>query len=120
MTTKFKVVATAGLFVVAAGSMSAMAAPFPYLQFSQHAGWGSTTAEFFGEPHSLSGLDFSGATGGGNYPANTYTDMSWSSDINGASSSINITSHDTNNSPSGLGGQWNAGEWAIITTLTQA
>ncbi len=125
MRTRLKTTATAGVLALsaAAGSMSAMADPLPFLTFSQHAGWDSTTAEFEGAPNSMSGLDFSGDTSGlpnaGSYAPNTYTDMAWSSDLNDGVSSINIASHNTNNSPSGLGGQWNAGDWAIITTLTQ-
>lgn len=116
-TTMLKAASAAGVLALATVSASALAAPLPYLTYEQFSGWDEATHTFEPGPTGWTGLDFSSPTGGDPYPENTYTRMAWSG-INGTGPSfIDIVSHDTSNAPTP--GEWHAGDWAIITTLTQ-
>lgn len=114
MKTMLKMASAAGLLALASISSSALAAPLPFLTFQQYAGWDGTDGSWTFDPGStgLTGLEFNNPTGGDPYPENTYTNISWYGTTAGAPPSfIDITSHSST--------EWNAGDWAVITTLTQ-
>lgn len=125
MKTMLKVASAAGLLGLAAASSSALAAPLPYLTYEQFAGWDDQTYTFTPGTTGMTGLEFNNPTGGDPYPANTYTNIAWYGTTAGnPPSSIDIISHNTSNAPippSTLStpGEWKAGEWGVITTLTQ-
>lgn len=121
MKTMLKAAGAAGVLALATVSASALAAPLPYLTYEQFAGWSETGSTFNPGGTGWTGLEFNNPTGG-DYPANTYTNISWyGTTANADPSFIDITSHNTNSVGNGLAtsGQWHEGEWAIITTLTQ-
>jgi hypothetical protein len=127
MKTLIKTAGAAGLLAMAVGSASVSALPLTFLTFQQNAGWHDQDETFNGAVIGLSGLFFTNATSG-NSPANTFEDMSWSSDATGATSSINILSYDSNDSVSSgdaaLGdtngnGLWEPGEFWVIDRLLQ-
>lgn len=114
-----KVASAAGLLTLATISSSALAAPLPFLTYQQLAGWDETTGSFDGGTSGMEGLQFANETGAA-YPDNTYTRMSWSGINDTGPSFIDITSHNSSDAPgSSTPGEWHAGDWAIITTLTQ-
>lgn len=124
MKTTLKAVSAAGVLALAAASSSALAAPLAYLTYQQHTGWDNTSWTFTPGSTGMTGLTFSGPTGGAPYPENTYTNMAWFGKNAGESSYIDIYSHNQNDAPTPPSefttpGQWAAGELAIITTLTQ-
>lgn len=121
MKTMLKVASAAGLLGLAAASSSALAAPLPYLTYQQYAGWTDVGSTFDPGGTGWTGLEFNDPTGA-SYPSNTYTNIAWYGTTTGADPSfIDIYSHDTSTGGAGLStpGQWQEGEWAIITTLTQ-
>lgn len=119
MKTMLKVASAAGLLGLAAASSSALAAPLPYLTYQQYAGWDETTSAFDGGTSGMEGLAFANATGAP-YPDNTYTRMSWTGINSTGPSFIDIYSHNSTNAPgTPTPGEWHAGDWAVITTLTQ-
>jgi hypothetical protein len=130
-----KMIKTAGaaslLAIAVAGNP--VAAEFTTLYFSQNAGWDTNedSWEFFGAPGGLTGLNFSGAPSA-DAPAGTATNMSWSSTLGDQNtSSIEITSFTSDNSPSVDGDPdnplisddasdtWDAGEVWVIDRLVQ-
>lgn len=96
MKAKFaSVIATVAL--LGAASTPAIAAPYSQLYFTQSAGFldtgigsGLAVDNFAGTGLTFGG--FANATGAG-YPANTYSDMSWSGTTNPGPSAINITTY---------------------------
>lgn len=122
MKTMLKVASAAGLLGLAAASSSALAAPLPYLTYEQYAGWTDVGSTFNPGDTGWTGLEFNDPTGGA-YPPSTYTNISWYGITEGRDPSfIDIISHSSSDgSGNGLAtpGEWHAGEWGIITTLTQ-
>ena len=121
MKTLIKTAGAASLLAMAVGSASVSALPLPYLTFSQNAGWSNQNDQFFGLGIGLTGLAFSNATSPP-APASTFADMSWSSTINGNTSSINLTSFDSSDSPSlatDANDLWEEGETWVIDQLLQ-
>ena len=121
MKTLIKTAGAASLLAMAVGSASVSAGVLPYLTFSQNAGWSDQNEQFFGVPTGLSGLVFANPTGAA-APANTFADMSWSSTVNGNTSSINLTSFNSSNSPTvgpDANNLWEQGEFWIIDQLLQ-
>lgn len=119
MKTMLKAASAAGVLVLATVSASALAAPLPYLTYEQYAGWDQTSSTFNPGATGWTGLEFNNKTGA-EYPDNTYTNISWYGITKGrAPSFIDIVSHNTNNGGLATPGEWHAGEWGIITTLTQ-
>ncbi len=121
MKTLIKTAGAASLLAMAVGSASVSAAALPYLTFSQNAGWSDQNEQFFGGPNGLTGLNFANLTGV-DAPANTFADMSWSSTLNGNTSSINLTSFNSSTSPTvgpDVDNLWGPGEFWVIDQLLQ-
>lgn len=133
-----KIAGATSVLAMAVASAGAVAAPLTELGFSQHAGWDSDPLSWQFDPTSatnLTGLDFSNELTGPQDPADTYADMSWSDDgTTPRTSSIRVEGFDNTDSPTIVGvdlsggaelypadanGQWNAGEFWIITELEQ-
>ncbi len=125
MTAKLKAAGVASLLFMAAGSMNAAAAPLPFLTYQQYAGFDSTTSTFTPGTTGLTGLFFNNPTFGDPYPDNTYRNISWFGTTAGnPPSSIDIVSHNQGDAPIPPSefsnpGEWQANEWAVITTLIQ-
>lgn len=135
MKTLIKTASAASLLALAVSGTSAVAAPLSELGFSQHAGFGAPT--FFG-----GSLQFKAGSTVPNAdplaPPGTSLGFAWEGSNDPAESSIAIQSYNNSNSPDSdpadasnqiklladlstpdVDGQWNAGDWWVIDTLTQ-
>jgi hypothetical protein len=133
MKTMIKTAGAASLLAMAVAGASAVAAPLAELGFSQHAGFDTPT--FFG-----SSLQYKPASDVVNTdplaPAGTLTSFAWEGANDPVESSIAIVSYNNSTAPTAdldgtplrytadfLGvdgdGQWNAGDWWVIDTITQ-
>lgn len=114
-----------------AAASTALAGELDQLFFTQDTGWQDPLVSF----DTSSGNAFHGfdnATGG-DAPDDTYADMSWSGIDDDIRSSINLTGFDSHgvNETAGqftgdfpdliadIDGEWNSGDWWVISTLTQ-
>lgn len=133
MKTMIKTAGAASLLAVAVASTSAVAAPLAELGFSQQAGFGTPT--FFG-----GSLSYKPASDVPNLdplaPAGTNLSFAWEGANDPVESSIAIQSYNNSTAPvadldgtplrytagfAGVDGdgQWNAGDWWVIDTITQ-
>lgn len=120
---------SAGALAIALAGASAQAAPLDALWFTQDAGWDTASGNYTPGNTPTVGLFFDGVANP-DAPVGTLPGMEWR-DNEGLGgpiadnpeggykhSRIDITGHDTGDSPNG-DGAWNAGDEFVITSLTQ-
>lgn len=136
MKTMIKTAGAASLLALAVAGTSAVAAPLAQLGFSQHAGFATPVFTPGSALVFKAGSLVANPDAGGDAPAGTNLGFAWQGSNVPTESSIAIQSFDNSTAPvsdidgsflrlksdgttADADGQWNAGDWWVIDTITQ-